>query len=212
MPPDETWRVPEQEPIVGWRQATCVIWRGELVSIGWFDPTDWTVPKAECDPYRFAGTQLAGSYHYGGGCSSAPHPRCQCGYRIVRHVADLTLFLRHTDDPRPRHHTDTARSLNFGWVEREGAHPTDQCIAVFTMVEAAAWGRVTAAHYRTYNDPPHTLRAQHLRLTGNALVDHHDTAAHLTTAGMTPTVVPGLLDAHEPDRCASLTSTFTLLK
>ena len=212
IPADETWRVPEQQPIIGWRQATCIIWREKLVSIGWFDPTDWTVPEAECDPYRFARTQLAGSYHYGGGCNSAPNPQCQCGYRIVRHVADLTPLTRYSWGAKPIRHTGSVRSLNFGWATKHDAPPDGECTAVFTIVEAAAWGKVTAAQFRTYNDPPHTLRAQHLQLTGQVIVPDDDTATHLAHAGMTPTIIPTLLYAHEPTQCASINTTFTLFK
>lgn len=210
IPSDDLWRVPDECPVVGWRQATLVLWRGRLVAVGWFD-SSWEVPVAGCDRERFAGTALAGSYR-DGGCVQSPHPDCQCGYRLVRRVADLAPLIRFSRGDRPDRHDAVAVDVDYGWVRPVRASPDDGCVAVLGLVEAFGWGRVTAAEFRTYFDPAETLRVQRMRLTGNVLVDDQEAFDLLAGGGFAPSMVPGLRYAHEHDRCDSMRSTFTLHK
>lgn len=135
-------------------------------------------PTAECRPARYPTPHRLHE-------DPAPAEGCTCGYHVVPHLADLAAW------------------RDFAAREDPQAAPLEPVLAPYaaglvkfwSVVTVAASGRLLPA--ATAEDPPGTLRASHLRLTGAVILDGTapaEVAGLLTAAGMDVHEVPSLDD------------------
>ena len=228
-PNDEVWNVPSREqwlvpldiPVSGWRFTVIHHVGGEVIHAGGLNgdnPSPWpgllAAPQAECEPARMIkrglGTDklttsmLRGAFH--GDC---PAPGCECGYRIVRDVGELTRYMRWqpwvVDDYPVSDLPDGVRELVEPWGDT-----VTQSVVIASVVGC---GLVAASDFDEYNDPTGTVRVEWLGSSGRFLVAKYDPVAEvLRNWGAEVVVVDDLVGVHEPGSCGSLDECFQLWK
>ncbi|MGP5724606.1 hypothetical protein ACTXOR_02325 [Arthrobacter rhombi] len=177
-----------EQPIVGWRLAVLAQQEGEIVHLSDFQsrqnsifgPDVPTLPPAICDKKWMIGTPAITDYDKTP--HTAPGEECQCGYRIVHDLGDLTEYMRHMQLPD---------------AEDDGIRPA------FAVVPVIGAGLTAACDFKTYREPGLTVRVQHVALEGHAYIDstRKDLGPALQKLGMQTTWVNNLADAHAPNRC-----------
>lgn len=161
----------------GWR-LTGAAWHPALgVKFAHVDASGRFTP-AECRPHRYPTPHRPHA-------SPAPAEGCTCGYHLVPRLADLLAWpdFAHREDPETAPLEPALRPY------------AAELVKFWTAVTVAASGRILPA--ATAEDPPGTVRASHLRLTGAVVLDGTappEVAGLLTASGMDVHEVPSLED------------------
>lgn len=197
---DQLWDA--QLPILGWRMDAFTYTEAEIINVGMFRParhretpfpagTNILEPAFCLDSYKETPSAIVeGRFldrpHY------SPHVECSCGMRVVHDVRDIArYYYRHRNVYRQLFDNSTPENVTAG-------------SAIFAV---QGLGRTaTATNFGHYEDPHGTLRTKYVGIEGIVLLDSPD--AHVAplfeSLGFTAYIVPGLVDAHEAERCEDL--------
>lgn len=224
----EVWNIPKGEaliapydaPVSGWRFIVIHHVGGEVIHAGGLNgeyPSPWpgllAAPRAECEPdqmvKRAMGSTLGDSMRRAASHGHSPDPSCECGYRVVRDVGELSRYMRWqpwvTPDYPVSDLPDGVRELVEPWGDT-----VTQSVVIASVVGC---GLVAGADYEHYQDPDGTVRVEWLGSACNFIADAHDPVVQvLRDWGATVSAVPDVRGVHEVGGCGSLSERFRFWK
>lgn len=203
-------------PVIGWRYMVVLHVGGTVIHADGLDADNtalWdntiTAPRAECDPAKMGPGGINDAVRRLMKHGPSPDPDCECGYRVVRSVTELTRFLRWA----------AGRLADFPVTELPDGlraqvdHLGDMVSQSVVVLPVLGCGHVAVADYEHYRDPDGTLRVEYFASIGKFITAHGDPVADALTAwGADVVVVPEVHGVHEPGDCAQLASDFAIWK
>ncbi|SMY03240.1 ADP-ribose pyrophosphatase YjhB, NUDIX family [Brevibacterium sp. 239c] len=201
-------------PVVGWRYMVVAHVAGTVIRADGLDgdnPTFWNstlaAPQAECDVVALGPRNLGDVARRLLDHGRSPDPECECGYRVVRSVTELTKYLQWAEGQLADFPVSELPEDLRVLVEPLG----DTVSQSVVLLPVLGCGQVAGARFENYQDPDETLRVEYFASLGQFIASEGDPVIDaLRSWGAEVVVVPSVTGVHGPGDCDARGEVYTI--
>lgn len=208
--------IPAEHPITGWRYILITSYEKTVVQFGeYFDSGVFEglmhAEKASCN-WTPLSAHLKDTVQPWNHTPHSPDPDCQCGYRIVHDVTDLTMMLRQQQELQPLSAVVPVDEMPWLPWAAAGAESGDYGRIDVGVISVVGCGNAATCEFKTYRDPRDTLRVETLAGTPDVIVSESAPLDTFREFGMVPIPVSDLMRVHDPGRCGESDEKYELIR